>query len=97
MLADYIIKDIQIYFHNFLKFENIILNFLKMEGSLELEIQKHFPWIMEPLMGSAHRNNIFLLLVTADQITLPEIKETNTTYTHLINNGSHPIPNITSQ
>jgi hypothetical protein len=37
-----IIDYIQIYFHIFLKLRNIVFNFFRMEGSLELRSKKHF-------------------------------------------------------
>jgi hypothetical protein len=42
MLIGYIIDNVQIYFHNFLKLRKMIFIFL-LKGLLELERQKHFP------------------------------------------------------
>jgi hypothetical protein len=48
MPTGYIIDYIRICFHIFLKLRNIGFNYFRMEGSLELGSQKHFPLITAP-------------------------------------------------
>jgi hypothetical protein len=43
MPTGYIIDYIRIYFYIFLKLKNIVFNYFRMEGSLELGSRKHFP------------------------------------------------------